>query len=266
MDYSTYISESFTRKVSLVVMAIDDFTGKPILGSNIRVYIEGAAPAVKKNDGHHVFLNLDKPSVTVCAESGQYNPCRLECDLTAKVDKYTFLKLRLVPNRSYPIPRNTTCIEGKAAPASQVRIFCPDGSGAYKLLYDYSQEAAAENRVISIFHPDDLDLEGKLLHISDSEGGNREFLRVSGVVDKENKKYLLAKELSVSYKKIGTSLYSVYETAADKNGVFFLPVANTYKGKYLYVCEAAGEKTVSLELELESGKVNKIDLRPKGGN
>lgn len=263
MDNSTYISDSFTRKVSLVVMAIDDFTGKPILGSNIRVYIEGEAPAIRKSDGYHVFLNLNRPSVTVCAEGGQYNPCIQECELTVSKDKYTLLKLRMVPNRSYPIPLNTTCIEGKAAPGSRIRIFCRDGSSAYKLLYDYKQDATGknENRVIHLFHPDDLDLEGKLLHISDSEGRNREFLRITGVADKENRKYVLARELSVSYKKIGTSLYSVYETAADKNGVFFLPVANTYKGKYLYDCEAAGEETVSLEAELESGKVNRIDLR-----
>ena len=45
-----YISDSFTRKVSLVVLPIDDFTGKPILGSNVRVYIEGAPPPIKKSE------------------------------------------------------------------------------------------------------------------------------------------------------------------------------------------------------------------------
>lgn len=261
MEYSTYISDRFTRKVSLVVMAIDDFTGKPILGSNVRVYIDGAAKAIKKSDGYHVFVNLNGPMVTVCAEGGQYSPRSIECDLTASGEQYTLLKLRMIPNRSYPIPQNTTCIEGKAAPDSLIRIFCYDSASAYKLLFDYKKDTMSENRDIFIFHPDDLDMEGKLLYITDSEGENQELLRITGVADKENKKYVLEKSLSVSYKKIGTSLFSVYETVADKKGIFFLPIANTYKEKYFYVCEAAGEKTVSLKLELDSGRVNKIDLR-----
>ena len=261
MEYSTYSSDRFTRKVSLVVMAIDDFTGKPILGSNVRVYIDGTAKAIKKNDGYHVFVNLDRPIVTVCAEGGQYSPRSIECNLPASEEQYTLLKLRMIPNRSYPIPQNTTCIEGKAAPDSLIRIFCYDSVNAFKLLYDYKKETTSENKAIVIFHPDDMDMEGKLLHITNSEGGNQELLRITGVADKENKKYVLEKGLSASYKKIGTSLYSVYETVADKNGSFFLPIANTYKEKYLYYCEAVGEKTVSLKLELDSGRVNRIDLQ-----
>ncbi|NLL17524.1 MAG: hypothetical protein GX262_00680 [Clostridia bacterium] len=257
MEY--YISHSFVRKVSLVVLTIDDFTGKPIPGSNVRVYIEGERPAIKKNDGYHVFVNLDRPAVTVHAVGGQYNPRSIRCDLSTSEDNYTFLKLRMIPNRSYPIPQNTTCIEGKAAPGSLIRIFCHEG--AYKLLYDYKKEKGSDNRRISIFHPDDMDMEGKLLHITDSGGKNRELLRITGVLDKENKLYLLEKELSADYKKIGTSLFTVYETGADQNGSFFLPIANTYKEKCLYTCEAIGEKPVSAELELESGRVNKIDLR-----
>lgn len=262
MQYSTnYISESFSRKVSLVVLVIDDFTGKTILGSNVRVYMDGEAPAIKKPDGHHVFVNLDKPVVTVHAEGGQFNPRSIPCRLNYNEEQYTFLKLRMIPNRSYPIPPNTTCIEGKAAPGSLIRIFCRDAANAYKLLYDYQKEETDNNRLLSIFHSDDVDMEGKLLSISDSKGENQESLRIMGIVDKENKTYLLEKELSTNYKKIGTSLFSVYETVADKNGNFFLPIANTYKEKYLYVCEAKGEETVSLELELDSGRVNKIDLR-----
>lgn len=261
MEFSTYASDNFKRKVSLVVMAIDDFTGKPILGSNVRVYIDGAAQAIKKTDGYHVFINLDKPSVTVHAVGGQYNPRSIECDLKASEEQYTFLKLRMLPNRCYPIPPDTTCIEGKSAPNSLIRIFCRDSATAYKLLYDYQKDTTSDNRVIYIFHPDDIDMEGKLLHINDSKGRERELLRVTGVVDKENKMYSLEKELSNNYKKIGTSLFSVYETVADKNGLFFLPIANTYKEKYLYVCETVGEKSLSLEIELDSGKVNTIDLR-----
>jgi len=244
-----------------VVLAVDDFTGKPILGSNIRVYIDGVAPAIKKQDGHHVFVNLNKPTVTVHAAGGQFNPRSVQCHLNVNEERYTFLKLRMIPNRSYPIPQNTTCIEGKAAPGSLIRIFCRDAASAYKLLYDYKKEEANDNRAISIFHPDDVDMEGKLLYITDSKSLNQELLRITGVVDKENKMYLLEKELSVNYKKIGTSLFSVYETTADKNGSFFLPIANTYKEKYLYVCEVVAETTAFLELELDSGKVNKIDLR-----
>lgn len=261
MEYSTRIFEGFKKKVSLVVIAIDDFTGKPILGSNVRVYIDGAAAAIKKKEGYHVFVNLDRRSFTVRADGGLYNSRSMECDLTASEEQYTLLKIRMFPNRSYPIPQNTTCIEGKAAPASRIRVFGCDSAGAYKLLYDYKQDTKNENKAIYIFHPDDIDLEGKLLHITDSEGKNQEFLRITGVADQENRMYLMEKGLAGSYKKIGTSLFSVYETTADKNGDFFLPIANTHKEKNLYVCETTTERTVSLKFELDSGRVNKIDLR-----
>ena len=263
MNYGTYyIIDGFTRKVSLVVLAIDDFTDKPILGSNVRIYIEGEAPPIRKPDGHHVFVNLDKSLVTVHAVGGQYNPRSVQCQLNKDDEQYTFLKLRMIPNRSYPIPPNTTCIEGQAPPGSVIRIFCLDTAHAYKLLYDYQKGGVeTDNRVISIFHPDDVDMEGKLLCITDSDGQNQELIRITGVADKENKMYLLEKELSANYKKIGTSLFSVYETVTDHNGNFFLPIANTYKEKNLYVCEVVGEKSTSVELELISGRVNKIDLR-----
>lgn len=263
MKHTIYkISTNIMRKVSLVVLAIDDFTGRPILGSNIRVYIDGEAPAIKKSDGHHVFVNLHKPTVTVNAEGGQFNKRSIPCRLNTAGESYTFLKLRMIPNRSYPIPRNTTCIEGKAAPDSLIRIFCRDAASSYKLLYNYKKkDEKGDNRAISIFHPEDVDMEGKLLFITDSKGHNRELLRITGVVDKESKMYSVEKELSADYKKIGTSLFSVHETPVDKNGDFFLPVANTYKEKYRYVFEVVGPKPVSCELELESGRVNKIDLR-----
>lgn len=260
MKHVKYVSDSFTRQVSLVVLAIDDFTGKPILGSNIRVYIDGMPPAIKKSEGYHVFVNIDQPTVIVHAVGGQFNPRSIRCDLTGNEEKYAFLKLRMIPNSCYPIPPNTTCIEGKAVPGSLIRIFCRDGANAYKLLYDYKKGDGDDNRQISIFHPDEIDMEGKLLHITDGEGNNRELVRIIGVVDQENKVYLLENELSSNYRKIGTSLFTVYETVADNKGSFFLPIANTYQEKYFYVCESVGDQSVSIELELESGGVNKIDL------
>ncbi len=262
MQYITYgISDTFTRKVSLVVMAIDDFTGKAILGSNIRVFIDGAAPAIKKQDGHHVFVNLAEPVVTVHAVGGQFNPRSVQCRLDAHEETYTFLKLRMIPNRSYPIPPNTTCVEGKAAPGSLIRIICRDAANAYKLLYAYKKEKTSDRRTISIFHPDEVDLEGKLLYISGNKGQDQELLRITAVVDKENKLYSLEEGLSSDYKKVGTSLFPVHETTAEESGYFFLPIANTYKERCLYTCEMLGEKTLSLELELESGKVNKVNLQ-----
>lgn len=257
MGSTTYISESVTRKVSLVVLAIDDFTGKPILGSNIRVTVDGASRPIKKSEGYHVFLDLNMPFVTVRAEGGRYHPRVVVCDLTPSEENYTMLKIRMVPNRAYQIPQNTTCVEGKALPGSLIRIFCRD-SGAYKLLYDYS--SGENSKKIHIFHPSDVEMDGKLFYISSGEDAG-EFLRVTGICDQESKEYLLETALTRDYKKIGTSLLPAYETAADVNGTFFIPIPNTYRDKNNYICEASGEKTVRHQLELKTGKINKIDLR-----
>ncbi len=255
MEYVMAGREGFSKTVSLVVVAIDDFTNKPITGSNVRVYIQGASLPIKKPEGYFVFTNLRSGELVVHAEGGLYHSLNTECRLSDDAEGYKFIKIRMLPNRSYPIPEGTSCVEGMAEPHSDITLYSTDKAGAYKLLFD----TKAGEDTISIYHTPDVEMEGRLLFIT-ADGEKGDYFRVASLRDGEKLQYSLAEPLRNSYKKIGTSLYAVYETTADQTGRFFLPVKKMYKEKNEFICKAAGTQTVCKKCELEANKVNRLDL------
>ena len=114
-QYGVCTSRS-VRTVSLVVTAVDDFTGLVITGSNVRVWIDGAKPPIKKQDGYHVFMDLLTGEHTVLAEGSFYNRCSFVCRV--EDGSYTNLKLRLTPGRNAPLEAGTAVIEGSAPAGS----------------------------------------------------------------------------------------------------------------------------------------------------
>ncbi|MBR1627815.1 MAG: DUF4255 domain-containing protein [Lachnospiraceae bacterium] len=95
-------ADSASSYRSLVVLCIDKETGRPVTGSNARVYIEGVKPPVIKDDGYRVFLRVsDKESVTIHCQSGIYEPCEREIDLQ-EWDDSEVVEIELEPGESYP--------------------------------------------------------------------------------------------------------------------------------------------------------------------
>ena len=256
----TDLNARIRRKVSLVLLLIDDFSNKEITGSNARAWIFGEKPPVRKPEGYFVFTNLNQPEVEVSIEAGLYESRTLWVKLQEDVS-YTFLKVRLTPNRSYPIPRDTTCVEGKAEPGSLIRIVCLEDSKPMKLIYDYRREESGGSK-ISIYHPETVDIEGKALYIENSKSG-AEFFRVLQKGE-ENGAYEVEQPLSRDYRKIGTAIFSVFDCTADERGYFFLPLPYAGREGNRFLCEAQGKEILRKECQFKAGVINRLDLVTEG--
>ncbi len=244
--------ECVSMNVSLVVTAIDDFTNKPISGSTIRVWIDGENPSIPKQEGYYVFVGLRRKMVTVNLEGGMYYKQSITIDTEQYQDKV--LKLRMIPNRSYPIPYNTTCVSGTDMPGSKLFAYQEKMPIPYKLLYNY-EKADSE---IAIFHPEEIDIEGKTLLIREKGKDKGELFAISELTDGEKRRYTLVNQLSKSYKKIGTTIYPLYVIDVDENGEFYLPISGMRGGKENFIFfHEGGEET---EIELIAGQVNRITL------
>lgn len=245
---------------SLVVLPIDDFTGRPITGSNVRISVPGGRPAVIKEDGYRVFTNIREAEVTIECQSGLYENRTEKINLASR-DAEQVLVLRLSPNGNYPIQKGTTCISGQTEPGNRLWFWNREGKG-YRMAKDYKKDA--EEPVIHPYQPEDMEMEGKSFFLCDKTG-KKEYFRIIG---KKEQGYLIDKELSRDYHKVGAALMPIIEVQADKNGKFFLPLKAaegediTLTGLIL----SPDEEDIDMEsiekrekiFTLEPGKVNTI--------
>ena len=256
MDIPGVLTSRNVRTVSLVVTLIDDLTGRVITGSNARAWIDNERPPIKKAEGWSVFLNLPEGEYTVFAEGGVYNKKACVCNINK--EGYTDLKIRLTPNRVYRLPGGTSVIRGEAPSGSAVIAYPSDKSAAYKLLSNVKNGAES----IGIFHPENIDIGGKLFYIM-GDDGKGELLRVgaplSNCPDSSDKKseYKLWQAAKNPYPKIGTLLFPVSEAMADSSGEFFIPIANIPEKGCLFICES--EQT-RVEITLGRGETRRVEF------
>ena len=248
------IDESINVDVSLVIAPIDDFTGKPISGSKLRVWIEGEKPAIIKSEGYYVFVNLRPEEVTVQLEGGYFQHQELHVKIADYRDKV--IKVRMIPSHSYPIPSYATCVQGKVEGKSLVYAYCDSLKNPYKLLYNYDKN----DEEVQIFHPDDVDMEGRKLYIKAKDNTEGEVMQLSDLADPEKKSYRLVERLENSYKKIGTVLYPLYVIEPGEKGDFYLPLPSLTDKTSTMTFFCKGEEDKKIQKELVSGRVNQVVL------
>lgn len=248
-----YMTIGFKREVSLVVLPVDDFTEKVITSPVLRIYTEeGKRPSIRKPDGYHVFCDLKGSTVRICVDSPLYQKQTAEFPIGDASKVYL---LRMLPNAAYPIPAGATCVSGKVKPGSRIRLFFPEQKKSYKLLYDYMPEKQTDS--LALFCPETVQLEGKTLCIR-SMAGESEFFRVKGRTEEV---YQLEQPLARGYKKIGTSVYPVYEAFADEEGNFYIPIRSLPTESDKCTCliaQADGRNEISRTLSLKTGKENRL--------
>lgn len=247
------MADSWKKKVSLVIMLIDDMTDKVITDA-ARVWIEGVPPCIRKSEGYYVFTDLEGERVFVRISHGMYEPKVVEIRLPGKGEPYAMRKVRMTPGRCYHLSAGTGCVEGRAEPGAKIHLFCKEGEKGLKLLYDYDGK---KEKNISIYHPADMQLEGKLLRIVEKSKSSAETFRI---LAKDGEQYVLEEPLKRGYKKMETTIYPIYEAQADDKGRFFLPVGKIGASPAVFCCQALGKKTVQCDVTLEKGTVVKVDM------
>ncbi|MBE6611253.1 MAG: hypothetical protein E7632_02070 [Ruminococcaceae bacterium] len=240
MDKLGVCTSRHVRTVSLVVTLIDDFTGRTITGSNARVWIDGAKPPIKKAEGWNVFVNLPAGEHTIHAEGGFYNKTAFVCRVFDGT--YTAIKLRLTPSKNAPLASDAASVEGKTLPGGMVWLRPDDRALSYKLLTD----AKAGEQCVGIYHPDGIDIEGKLFCIR--SGDDEEYVRVCRADADGQVGYRLDMPLSRDYPKIGTLVYPVSECCAGERGEFFIPIRSLPDRGTVFICRLADGKVRELTL------------------
>ena len=249
-----YMTIGLKKKVSLVVLPIDDFTDRIITGSQLRVYIKDEnIPSIRKPDGYHVFCDLAGSEVEICLEGPLYQKRILK--LPVGREEPDIIQVRMLPGAGYPLPQGSTIVDGVLSPGSSIRLFFPGQKRSCKLLNDY--DPGVQGKELAIFRPYEMSLEGRIMCIRDKEK-DIEFFCIS---DQKGNVCILEHPLSKPYRKTDTGVYPVFEATAGEDGSFYLPIRNL-AGKETYVCILTGadgeEKT--REIVLEAGRENQLLL------
>lgn len=260
-----------TRRVTVAVQVLDDFTDRVLSGSAVQVHAIGlTAKPIRKSDGYFVFTADQGPIRQIAVESLFYEKEIVELDPEALNPRHPVLKIRLKPNRRYTAPEPVAGLEGEAEPGSEIQVIYVSHAQPLKLLYDYEQSDAEKTREIRIFDPEKKDLSGRTLSILSKDQDEPEIFHIVEMTDREQGICLLSKPLSKPYKKIGAAVIPVYTTRTDEHGQYFLFLPGlTGKKPGLCRVQAVGTKTVRVEKELTPGRVNRLDLlkpQKKGGN
>ena len=240
MDEFFSIGHRALSRVSLAVLLLDDLTGKQIVGSNARAWIEKAKPPIKKNDGWFVFTDLTPGEYSVNTEGGKYLSGKTVC----KVDTGNMktIIIRLKPGRVYPVPKDCLRVEGKAEPLSEITVVNCHKSASMKLTSD----CKSGDMSISVFHPDGIRLDGLTFRLTTNGTDSEDISLLPGVSGEET--YRLTEPLKNDHSRIGTLLMPVATATADENGNFFMILKGVPASAKL-ICEAKGTQTVIKEYE-----------------
>lgn len=247
-------AEHVRLRMSLAVQLVDGFTDRAV-ASSVVVRIDNAPAPIRKPDGYYVFLNAEGPEATLRILSQQYEE-HVETVCLSSLDPLEpVVKIRLQPNRHYPFPRGTTCVEGKAAPGGRILIWCPEMTGYLRLMEDYKKE----EQEIRLFHPAQSDLEGKSFRITETAGEKGEIFTIRKLSDAGEERYLLDGALQNPYGKMTARIYPVLALKADETGRFFAPLPFLER-EHAKTRFWLPEQKKEVEKDLIFGSMNPVDL------
>lgn len=247
------ITRRIRMKASLVILPIDDYSGRFIQDSSVRIYIENEKAPIRKSDGCRVFLNLFRESVVVHCDSPIYHSVEKKIELK-DTDHITIVKIRMMPNQSYPLPQQATCVTGKGKPGETVELYNISDGGNFRILGPYKKRGEDAD-CIQIYNPSGIELGGKRLHIQNKDLSQSEYFTI--IDEEENHTYRMDAPLQYDYKKVGTLIQPVYETRVDKNGEFFIPLPDRMQAQSKWLL-CYPMRDCSQEIVLQEGIWNRI--------
>jgi len=251
------------RKVSLAVLVVDDFSGKPVVSPDVTVTAaEMLTRPVRKGDGYFLFLDCPVPALEVSVRAWAYHPVTVRVELAALSPLRPVVKLRLTPNRNYSIPYQTTCLEGTAPAGTELRVVCENDPRPLRLLYDYETRGALEGKLLLLYDPTASDPEGREFALFRKGESEPECFTVREAAEDEEGGCLLTAPLARDCKKAGATVLPVAAARSDGEGRFFLPLrtlpVKTYQCRVLWRTPEGEAR--QRRLELEPGRVTRLNL------
>ncbi len=246
-------------RASLVIQIIDDFTNRIVLDYPLHVWTEEGRKPIQKKDGYYVFLNIKEDLMHLHIDSAYFFSYEKVIYMKQLNLSEPVIKVRLQPNHFYPLPRGTTCIEGKIAPKTKLKVWCPTMTGYIRLMQDYRGN---EDTTICIFNPNQTDIEGKAFCIVEKEKEMETFF-IKKVENRKEETYLLKNSIKSDYKKMLAKIYPILLLEADEEGNFFAPIPFLEKEHSNIQIELLENKQ-KFEKDLVYGTNNVICLEMEG--
>ncbi len=103
-------SETIGSGRTLVVLCIDQETGRPVDGSHVRVRMDHAERPILKEGSYRIFTQIQGEHTVIHCESAIYEPVDVEVDLQ-KWDGSEVMEIELKPGAYYPRPEKDAEIE-----------------------------------------------------------------------------------------------------------------------------------------------------------
>ena len=253
------------HRLCAAVLFVDDFTGRPIEGRALSVSAAELPTApVSKPDGWYLFLNYGGDALTVTASGRYYEKKTVKLDCTALDPLNPVLRVRLTPNRCYPLPPHATCLESRAQPDREVRLWCAGDPNVMRLSADYAPDGEADGRLLRLYDPCGADPAGRCFALLRRGSQKEEYFSVRQCVDREEDGCLLEAPLRSPCKKMGARIFPVYGTRTDAQGRFFLLLPSAAAGTVLS-CRVQVQQSdgswKSFEAEPEAGKYTFLELK-----
>lgn len=242
------------RRVSLVVIPIDDFINKIIKDKTININLLGLnIQQIKKENGFFIFMDIKQNNIEMVINAYSYNTIKLNIDISKLNVLNPVVKVRLKPNDKYNFLNNTTCIRGKSEPNSKISIIQKCSNNMFRLFNDNKKDSQR----LKIYNPLNIDLEGRSFIITEK---NNEFREEFNVVefDDANEEYILDRNLSKNYKKEICKIFKIDYIDVFEDGYFFLPLNNITKEQNKIIIEKLdGKKQI---IELVEGIINDVKI------
>ena len=243
-------------RVSLAVLLIDDFTGRIITSSDAQVSVEGGRKPVVKREGFRVFTNLTEPEVRVRAGGPCYCEEEQAIDLRQLDRSLPVVRLRLRPNRWYPLPAGTARVSVQLPEDTQLLAYCQESGGYKRLLADYTKGS----QEISLYQGDSEELEEKACCIMGKDG-EPEPLRLGALKDREAGLYQLLQLPENAYKRAGTRVYPAACLPAGPARTCYLPLKGGGQKEPVYTfVQICGTRQTVQQVTLRTDRENRMEL------
>lgn len=241
------------RKVSLVIIPIDDFTDEVIKKLDIAIKInEINREFIKKQEGFFIITDLEEDIIKINISVYSFIKVSLNVNLS-ELDKLNpVIKVRLKPNERYNFKSGITCIKGQTKCDSEILIIYENKSNTFRLLEDIDAEAES----IRIYNPLNRKLEGSSIIIKD--GTEQYDCNEILDFDSKAKRYILKNNVLNQYKRETSKVIKVDIVRTDKEGIFFAPIKNlSNQDNSVFIKTEDG---ILHNVKLQMGKINIVEF------
>lgn len=247
MDYREI---KISRRVSLAVLLIDDFTDRIINDSSVEVKLENInLNPIRKSDGYRVFADINEEKVKLIIKSYIYKSKSYEINLNSSNSEARILKIRLEPSKNYPAYNTGKTICGRLldksnSPVENTKIKIVIGDAQENLICLNTINKGDKD--IFIYNQKNKCLMGAEYAYVENKEIKGTFIIWEEISD--NKIYDLREPITFRCAK-GKKFYKVFNLNTEKNGEFSFLVQGDYMKDENFLIIQHKDKSVNTSIK-----------------